>query len=167
MNEMDRTEDDYLDAEDERLDRQIYVRRLREQNSIELERDRARLRERVLNTPFYAPDPVQQWKEDADRRTAAVERETRRRHRKEDRELALEQDVAELQQLLADALALVDQLLAERDDEVEGKRSPRPRRTPKPESEIITLPAGFIGPRHHPEMKNVRVTQPLVTKRRR
>jgi hypothetical protein len=159
--------DDNIDADDldERLDRAAFIRHEREQNSIELARAKDRLRERVLNTPFYAPDPVQQWREDADRRTAAVEAETQRRHAKEDRERALEQDVAELQQLLADALALVDQLLAER-DEGEDKRSPRARRKPKPAPEIITLPAGFLGPRNHPEMPNVRVTQPIITRRR-
>jgi hypothetical protein len=145
--------DDDVDLDDlgERLDRAAYIRHARQENAAELARDRASLRERVLNAPFRGPDPVQQWREDADRKTAAVKAETQRRLAKEDRERALEQDVAELQQLLEDALRLVDQLLAER-DEVEGKRSPRARSRPKkPGLEIVDLPSGFLTPKYGPD----------------
>jgi hypothetical protein len=122
--------------------------------------------ERIHREAFDRPlsDPVQEWRDWHNARAAEREAETRRRHRQENRERALEQDVSELQQLLADALRLVDQLLEEA--EANGASKGKRRKPTRSEPEVVTLPSGFLGPRHHPEMPNVRVTQPIITRRR-
>jgi hypothetical protein len=159
--------DDDIDA-DER-DRQVermlearYQRELAQQDLAGIPAESRALLQRLMRQPL--PDPVETWKRDADERERLLQAETRRRHRQESREAQLEQDVAELHQLLIDALALVDQLMVENNElKANGKRH-KPKRS---EPEIISLPAGFLdGPRHHPELSDVRVTQPIITRRR-
>jgi hypothetical protein len=157
--------DDDVNLDDlERLDRATFIHQEREQNAIELTRDRERLRQRVLNAPYQAPDPVQQWREDADRREQAKAAETRRRHAKEDCDRALEADLAEAHGLLEDAVALIDHLQNE-NAELKGKGKRDRRRPKKSELEVVDLPAGFLAPKGDAQWPDLVFSQPKLTRR--